>query len=118
MFLMLEHLEFLKSGCCLYKGPVESVLPYFSSRGFPVPSNYNPAEWIMTVSESLATTQELEAKNFFINFPENTPAKGPRNSLYLNKQLSMFHMVDKRKIGSAMSGQAKLLLKRGITNLF
>jgi len=113
MFSMIHHLVFLKSGRCMYNGSVESLPAYFGNRGFAVPQNYNPADWILTVSEELASTEQLEKSGFFVDFPESDKVDARRAGL--NTNLSIFKLVEK-KTGLNVAREIALLLKRGFAN--
>jgi hypothetical protein len=50
---MFDHLVLLHKGRVLHQGPVADIGPDFESKGYPLPPNYNPADWIV-VSLSLS----------------------------------------------------------------
>lgn len=52
----------------MYQGAVADVPSYFAARNHPSPDNYNPADWIMHVAQSVDVKQ-LDADGFF---PEET----------------------------------------------
>ena len=56
----------------MYQGAVADVPEYFGERGYPNPSNYNPADWIMNVAQSTSISQ-LDQDGFF---PEDTRDMG------------------------------------------
>ncbi len=47
-----------------YQGSVADVPAYFAERGRPSPPNFNPADWIMSVAQSVPVDQ-LDADGFF-----------------------------------------------------
>ena len=61
MFELFDLVIFMVKGRILYQGPVNELVSYFSKFGYNCPSNYNPADFIMFLSqqESLAN---LESK--------------------------------------------------------
>jgi hypothetical protein len=60
IFNSFDHLILVNKGRVMYQGAVTDVPDYFSARGHPNPPNYNPADWIMNVAQSvpLATLDE------------------------------------------------------------
>jgi ABC-type multidrug transport system ATPase subunit len=47
VFAAFDHLILLNKGRVMYQGPVKGIPDFFGPRGFPVPPNYNPADWII-----------------------------------------------------------------------
>lgn len=45
LFEMFDSLYALADGCCIYKGPIHSLLPHFSSIGINCPAYHNPADF-------------------------------------------------------------------------
>merc|ERR1712232_447822 len=64
IFDSFDHLILLNKGRVMYHGSVNDVPAYFEERGNPVPSRYNPADWIMNVAQSIPVVQ-LNEKGFF-----------------------------------------------------
>lgn len=64
IFNAFDRLILLNSGRVMFQGLVTDVPTFFSSRGFPSPPNYNPADWIMKVALT-QSTEELEKVGFF-----------------------------------------------------
>jgi ABC-2 type transporter len=60
-----DQLILLNKGRVMYQGPVSGVPDYFAERGHPSPPNYNPADWIMTVAQSVPLEQ-LDESGFFL----------------------------------------------------
>ena len=65
IFSSFDSLILMNKGRVMYNGPVRNVAAYFGERGHPLPSEYNPADWIMTVAQS-TPLDELSKKGFFI----------------------------------------------------
>jgi hypothetical protein len=55
----------LNQGRCMYEGPRQGIMPYFGARGYHVPDHYNPADYIMTVAQTIPIEQ-LVADGFFV----------------------------------------------------
>jgi len=72
IFNSFDHLILLNRGLVMYQGPVAGVPNYFGARKHPNPPNYNPADWIMNVAQSVDIDQ-LKADGFF---PEDTRKLG------------------------------------------
>jgi hypothetical protein len=63
IFNSFDHLILLNKGRCMYQGSVRGITDYFSARGQPCPPHYNPADWIIHLTQSM-TLIELEENNF------------------------------------------------------
>lgn len=50
----------------MYQGSVDACPEYFAQHNYPVPKNYNPADWIMTIAQQYSQEQLL-SENFCIN---------------------------------------------------
>ena len=68
IFNEFDRLILLNQGRVMYQGPVAEIPQYFSSRGYKCPTNYNPADYIMTVALT-KSMKTLDAAGFF---PEDT----------------------------------------------
>lgn len=64
IFNSFDRLIFLNKGRVFYQGSVADVPSYFGDRGRPSPPNFNPADWIMSVAQSVPMEQ-LDADGFF-----------------------------------------------------
>jgi ABC-type multidrug transport system ATPase subunit/ABC-type multidrug transport system permease subunit len=70
IFNSFDRLILMNKGRVMFQGLVQEVPEYFKERGNPCPPNYNPADWIMNVAQSVAIP-ELNEKGFF---PKDTRA--------------------------------------------
>lgn len=70
IFNSFDRLILMNKGRVMYQGLVQDVPEYFKERGNPNPPNYNPADWIMNVAQSVPIP-ELDEKGFF---PKDTRA--------------------------------------------
>lgn len=61
---LFDRLTLLKKGRVMYEGRRELVNEKFASCGYPLPPNYNPADWVMFCAQSVKT-EILEEAGFF-----------------------------------------------------
>nr|XP_022916465.1 ATP-binding cassette sub-family G member 4-like isoform X1 [Onthophagus taurus] len=52
IFNMLEHVYFINDGRCIYDGTVNGLVPFLDNILFPCPKNYNPADYILEMSQN------------------------------------------------------------------
>jgi ABC-type multidrug transport system ATPase subunit len=64
IFSNFDHLILLNKGQIMYAGSVSNVPAFFAMHDYPMPPNYNPADWIMMVAQ-MQSVQELESAGFF-----------------------------------------------------
>lgn len=64
IFNAFDHLILLNKGRVMYQGPVQAVPTYFENCRHPVPPNYNPADWIMSIAQQVPENQ-LDEDGFF-----------------------------------------------------
>lgn len=120
IFKTFDHILLLKSGRLLFSGNVASLAPYFEQRGYAVPDQYNPADWIMHVAQAYSTA-ELQAAGFFPQQSESDwgPAAQAGDSEEKKRDLlgNTIHEDKKETIVRlGWPGQTKLLFAREVTN--
>jgi hypothetical protein len=54
----------LKQGKVLFQGPVSTLADHFASMGYECPQNYNPADYVMFISQT-ESTEELTKRGMF-----------------------------------------------------
>lgn len=64
VFTLFDHLILLNRGQVMYNGPTEDVGSFFGQRNYPLPKNFNPADWIMQVAQQ-QTQEQLTKDGFF-----------------------------------------------------
>jgi len=64
IFSSFDHLILLNKGRIMYEGNVSNVPAFFAMHDYPMPPNYNPADWIMMVAQ-MQDIKELESAGFF-----------------------------------------------------
>jgi ABC-type multidrug transport system ATPase subunit len=52
IFASFDRLILLSRGRLMYQGLIENINADFGQNGYPIPQNYNPADWVL-VSENL-----------------------------------------------------------------
>jgi len=120
LFNSFDHVLLVKQGRVLYSGTALGVPEYFGARSHPMPANYNPSDWIMSVAQQ-NSVDDLKAKGFF---PEDT--RDTRASMMLKKGQSMrlslidpdemeVNQVDPRKV--SVCTQMAMLFKRDLVNI-
>jgi ABC-type multidrug transport system ATPase subunit/ABC-type multidrug transport system permease subunit len=60
----LDRLILLNKGKVMYEGRCADVPPYFAERGSPCPPHFNPADWVIGISQTIPM-EELVAAGFF-----------------------------------------------------
>jgi hypothetical protein len=68
VFGLIDRLLLLKDGRALYEGDASHLTSYFADRGHPVPPFFNPADWMLQISQTMSST-ELEKDGFYSDFP-------------------------------------------------
>lgn len=69
VFFLFDKVIFMKDGRIFYQGPVDDVVSYFENLGHPCPENYNPSDFVMSLSQSL-TAEQLDKQGLFMAIPE------------------------------------------------
>jgi len=124
VFFLFDILIFLKDGRVFYQGPVTEVVSYLSQRNFQCPSNYNPSDYIMFVSQS-TTNEELEKKDLFMKLNKalvhDTDASGVEDytpDIILTVKASFFKQLFwllHRELLNMSRDKASLIARFGIT---
>jgi ABC-type multidrug transport system ATPase subunit len=66
VFDLFDLVIFMQAGRILYQGPVKELTNYYAKFGFSCPSNYNPADYCMFVSNQ-ESLQSLDSKKMFMD---------------------------------------------------
>jgi hypothetical protein len=67
VFALFDIVIFMKAGRIFYQGPVDRINTYFSDLDQKCPENYNPADFVMNLSQALSG-DELE--RLFVPIPD------------------------------------------------
>lgn len=120
MFSAIDNLIQMNHGRCMYQGAVSDIPDYFAKRGHPVPENYNPADWILNVSEGGSSPDELQKQGFFSNFPGEESRISTCKLLIESKLKHSLPSSESSEIKNraTMWQEVMLLLKRGFLHAF
>lgn len=64
IFNSFDQVILMNHGRVMFQGSVKSVPTSFETCGHPIPPNYNPADWIMSVAQRIPE-EKLESDGFF-----------------------------------------------------
>eukprot|EP00815_Leptocylindrus_aporus_P011235 CAMPEP_0116067886 /NCGR_PEP_ID=MMETSP0322-20121206/11333_1 /TAXON_ID=163516 /ORGANISM="Leptocylindrus danicus var. apora, Strain B651" /LENGTH=576 /DNA_ID=CAMNT_0003554893 /DNA_START=66 /DNA_END=1793 /DNA_ORIENTATION=+ len=109
VFHTLDYIILLNKGRVMYTGSVDSVAEDFEKLGHPCPKNYNPADHIMTVAQTLEVKQ-LETDGFFTN--QSNGSKG-----FEEEEDFSTLITDDNKNRVSNGTQVKLLFQRELRGL-
>ena len=56
---------YYKDGRIFYQGPVKNIVSHFSQFGYLCPSQYNPSDFIMTLTQAEALSVCMESSMYF-----------------------------------------------------
>ena len=81
VFNAFDHLILLNKGEVMYQGGVTNIPDVFESCKHPIPPNFNPADWIMSVAQQIPLDQ-LKTDGFFKSDSRNMgdALEGEKNS--------------------------------------
>ncbi len=68
VFFLFDSVIFMKDGRIFYQGAVLDIVPHFAKFGFICPSNYNPSDFIMSLSQT-ESVESVEKKGMFMEAP-------------------------------------------------
>jgi len=70
VFSSFDNLIILNTGQIMHQGSVSNIAAEFDKAGFPMPDNYNPADWVIDVSE-MNEIDDLKKTTFFPSEPKD-----------------------------------------------
>ena len=70
VFALFDKVIFVKDGRIFYGGANEEMVDYYARLGYECPENYNPADYIMTLCQSMSM-EELDAHHLFMSSPDD-----------------------------------------------
>ena len=121
IFDSFDRLILMNKGRVMYQGSVDAITDYFDDKGHPLPPMYNPADWIMSVAQSVPIDQ-LDKDGFFPNdqrklpepFTEQVKGKDALGITITERYLS----EDFDASPPGFHSQVLLLFEREIKNLY
>ena len=81
-FFLFDSVIFMKESRILYQGPVTSIVPYYAKFGFHCPSNYNPADFVMSLSQ-VESAADLQEKGAYMPVLPELEEAGAKDSIRL-----------------------------------
>lgn len=110
VFAAFSNLILLNKGKVMYQGSVKNVSTFFESCSHPVPANYNPADWIMSVAQRVSDA-DLISDGFYPK--EELELKIDKGNT--SSQLELKDSVDMRT--PSFVTQTYMLFSRELRNL-
>ena len=108
-FFLFDSVIFMKESRILYQGPVTSIVPHFGNAGYHCPSNYNPADFLMSLCQ-MESVEVLEEKKAYSSvLPE---LEGVQESLRLGDSVVEFNTE------RAFTTQLSALVERETINVY
>jgi ABC-type multidrug transport system ATPase subunit len=119
IFNAFDHLILLNKGRVMYQGAVGSIPTFFENCKHPVPPNYNPADWIMTIAQQIPEEQ-LNQDGFFQSDNRNLGASlsggfSKKSEIITHGAAVQSSMLFKREIQNIVRDKASLGARFGIT---
>jgi hypothetical protein len=115
VFSSFDRLVLLNQGRVMHQGSVANIGHDFAALGFPLPPNYNPADWVLDVAQ-IHKMEELESKGFFGKAPEWLLEFSTTNPLVTEKQPPPPPLEDPQHV--SMWPEFKLLQRRDIKGIY
>ena len=75
VFFLFDKVIFMKSGRIFYQGPTSGLMDRYARLGLACPPNYNPADHVMSLSQTL-TDEVCDDKGLWMQNFEGSDAKG------------------------------------------
>jgi len=114
VFNSFDSLIFLNQGRVMYQGGVEKIPLFFAKNGYALPTNHNPADWVMAVAQE-QSVEDLEKAGFFESC---TLADHVTDKVVDALEVSMNGIdPDKPERGVTIWTQIKLLYAREFRNI-
>lgn len=114
IFNKIDRLILLHKGMVMFTGRCSDIPDYFGQRGYPCPPHYNPADWVLTISETVKENHLIEA-GFFTN---NEGTEVPSVACVVDENTDHAAISKRGPIETiGFFQQTKLLFKRELMNL-
>ena len=76
VFHLFDKVIFMKEGKIFYQGPVDTIIDHYGKLGYPCPSSYNPADFIMSLSQTLSDDETKTKSMYMLTDPDSTIEAG------------------------------------------
>lgn len=127
IFYLFDVVIFMKAGKIFYQGPVKNVIAHFKSFGFECPSNYNPSDFVMYLSQTESGTHQpmldtvitlIDSHWTFTNSETDASSKGlfmgpPAELLEHNESIRLDDLSVEFKVERSFIRQLAALTIRG-----
>lgn len=122
IFFLFDIVVFMKEGRIFYQGPAADVATHFASLGQMCPENYNPCDFVMTLTQ-VDSCADLEAKGLFMKTPAvEEPMPSPNSKTKRSGSIDLA-LVDETAVAGTMAAtsgfmkQLSWLIQREYQNL-
>jgi ABC-type multidrug transport system ATPase subunit len=116
IFSSFDRLILLNKGQIMHQGNVSNIGEDFANYGYPLPANYNPADWVLDVAQG-NSIEELVASSFFSKEPEDLVLTEPSGHLKKVKNLGEEELKLPERNSVSVWQEIKLLQQREMRNL-
>jgi ABC-type multidrug transport system ATPase subunit len=119
IFRSFDHLILLHKGRVLYQGAVSSIPDYYAERGYPLPSNYNPADWVINVAQQYEP-EVLERAGFFEpDYRENVyPEVRKKGEDFLGHKIRNRKKLSRDERVPSLMIQTRMLFSRELVHMY
>lgn len=124
MYYQFDNSIMMSQGTIVYAGPVSDAIPYFQSRGYSCPNNYNPADYMMDVivdSALKGVTMELHPSQTIAQQLDSASTQQPTSSAHstiIPNQSSNLFKHQLLPFATSFAYQFYILCKRGFVTFF
>ena len=94
IFVLFDQVIFMKEGRIFYQGETSTLVSYFSKFGYDCPTNYNPADYVMLLSQT-ETIESVEKSG--IMEANKTAGKEIENDIHEKKSSKLIEFPDSFK---------------------
>ncbi|KAK9739364.1 ABC-2 type transporter [Popillia japonica] len=106
---LFDRLYIMQSGCCVYNGSPENLVPFLASANLFCPTTYNPTDYILQVCHS--NCDNIKILSNMINDNRSDQNLSDLHKRNLNKSLELYH------IKPPFCKQVNLLFRRSFLQL-
>jgi ABC-2 type transporter len=118
IFRSFDHLILLARGRVLYQGSVSVIPAYFAERGYPLPPNFNPADFVINCAQQF-DIETLEQAGFFE--PDNRHEREPNipraGQDFIGRKIQKRYQIQSERT-AAVTTQTHMLFKRELSHMY